>query len=480
MATKKDLVEAYSFSRRRLITAFLSGAPGGREVEPSRPGRTVVGGLALAVLLVAGAAIASVLASRTPEDWNQVGLVVTRGDQPATYVILEEHDPPELIPVINITSAQLILGADVKATSVDQEVVDEQTPGLPIGILGAPQTLPRPKQFIETGWTACTDDGVGIAVDVSNDERVDRTTSAAIVVESAGGHWLIATSGSSEGKQQRAYRFPIAESEGDNLLVDYGLGQKVEAISVPPEWLGLFPEGGEIGPAGFDLPHLGRKADPSPVPGARVGDYVVDGSRAAMVIDGGWQPLDPFALAVLENSSYKNGPNLLSEEELPASYAETTYTGAHWPDTKLGPLNSAPCAQLDVAAGQVPRVWLAGSPTGDAESPERGAKGAIPDDVRNVTLDRGHGAFVQVGTWDEAQSDSMMVIDPLGRAYTLSGGPVTLDKLGYDPAEAPLVPDEWTGLFDEGVDLSTSAALCPPANQPGEPQSSKDCRALPS
>ena len=45
MATKKDLVEAYSFSRRRLVTAFLSGAPGGREVEPSRPGRTVVGGV---------------------------------------------------------------------------------------------------------------------------------------------------------------------------------------------------------------------------------------------------------------------------------------------------------------------------------------------------------------------------------------------------------------------------------------------------
>ena len=42
------------------------------------------------------------------------------------------------------------------------------------------------------------------------------------------------------------------------------------------------------------------------------------------------------------------------------------------------------------------------------------------------------------------------------------------------------MPDEWTGLFDEGVDLSTSAALCPPANQPGEPQSSKDCRELPS
>ena len=43
MATKKDLVEAYSFSRRRLVTAFVSGAPGGREVEPARPGRSIVG-----------------------------------------------------------------------------------------------------------------------------------------------------------------------------------------------------------------------------------------------------------------------------------------------------------------------------------------------------------------------------------------------------------------------------------------------------
>ena len=60
MATKKDLVEAYSFSRRRLVTAFVSGAPGGREVEPARPGRTIVGGLALAVLLIAGAAIAGI------------------------------------------------------------------------------------------------------------------------------------------------------------------------------------------------------------------------------------------------------------------------------------------------------------------------------------------------------------------------------------------------------------------------------------
>ena len=119
MATKKDLVEAYSFSRRRLVTAFVSGAPGGREVEPARPGRTIVGGLALAVLLIAGAAIAGIFAPRVPDDWTEPGLIVSKEDGNA-YVITEDEDaddgdPPVLRPVINITSAKLILGADSRA-----------------------------------------------------------------------------------------------------------------------------------------------------------------------------------------------------------------------------------------------------------------------------------------------------------------------------------------------------------------------------
>ena len=433
MATKKDLVEAYSFSRRRLITAFLSGAPGGREVEPSRPGRTVVGGLALAVLLVAGAAIASVLASRTPEDWNQVGLVVTRGDQPATYVILEEDDPPELIPVINITSAQLILGADVKATSVDQEVVDEETPGIPIGILGAPQTLPRPDQFIESGWTACTDDGVGIAVDVSEDQKVERTETQAIVVQSVGAYWLIATSNSGEGKQQRAYRYPISEDESDQLLVDFHLGPKRSGDQRAPGVARAVP-GGRCDRAGGVRRTALRPAGPE-LTRSRVPGWVTTSSSAG---EGRWwstvasRRWTRSRWRCCENNTLSDGPTQLEGGRTAATTTESGYLASHWPDTELRPLNSAPCAQLDVAAGQVPRVWLAGSPTGDAESPAQGSDGAIPGDQRNVTLDRGHAAFVQVGTWDETESDSTVVVDPLGKAYPLVGGPITLEKLGYD------------------------------------------------
>lgn len=66
MATKKDLVEAQAFSRRRLTTAFVAGAPGGREVEPQRPLRAIVGGIAVTVLLGVGGLVAGALKPPLP------------------------------------------------------------------------------------------------------------------------------------------------------------------------------------------------------------------------------------------------------------------------------------------------------------------------------------------------------------------------------------------------------------------------------
>src|SRR3546814_8759337 len=55
------------------------------------PGRTIVGGVALAVLLAACAAIAGVFAPRTPDDWTTNGLVVSKETGQA-YVILPGAD----------------------------------------------------------------------------------------------------------------------------------------------------------------------------------------------------------------------------------------------------------------------------------------------------------------------------------------------------------------------------------------------------
>lgn len=54
-ATWRDLAEAQSFWRRRLLAAYLSGSPDGPAVAPPRTGRALVLGALLAgVVAVAG------------------------------------------------------------------------------------------------------------------------------------------------------------------------------------------------------------------------------------------------------------------------------------------------------------------------------------------------------------------------------------------------------------------------------------------
>ena len=80
------------------------------------------------------------------------------------------------------------------------------------------------------------------------------------------------------------------------------------------------------------------------------------------------------------------------------------------------------------------------------------------------------------GDWDDESSLTSFVIDPRGTAYSLLNAQ-TIEKLGYDDAPAALVPDSWVELFEEGVELSTSLALCPPSATEAADQ---DCRELPS
>ena len=137
MATKRDLVEAHAFSRRRLVTAFVSGAPGGREVEPVRPGRALVGGVALCVLLVAGALIAASSRRACAADWHEPGLVVSK-ETGAAYVITERR--PGAAPGLNITSALLIPGCRASRRSCRRTSIEEQA----IGPTSASSARPRP------------------------------------------------------------------------------------------------------------------------------------------------------------------------------------------------------------------------------------------------------------------------------------------------------------------------------------------------
>ena len=73
------------------------------------------------------------------------------------------------------------------------------------------------------------------------------------------------------------------------MLNELGLRERAEAIEVPEDWLQLFPAGGELGWSSFGITGAGHQAVggrlASYPPGARVGDYWVDGDEGLVLTD---------------------------------------------------------------------------------------------------------------------------------------------------------------------------------------------------
>lgn len=455
MATKKDLVEAYSFSKRRLVTAFVSGAPGGREVEPVRPGRVLIGGIVISVLLLAGAAIAGFLVGRPNSQWLEAGSFVTSKDTGEQYVVLEGGDDPVIRRVPNYISAQLLLGeSDLTPYQVRDKYIREVTLGEDLGIDDAPAGLPDPEGLIQDGWTACTSAGTGIQLALGRRPAVDELTDEAFLVRSAGGLHLIAPD--TLGPQSRAYRFELPKdpTEAGFLADRLGFGALEQAPTVSRDWLNLFSQGESLTLQAFGVTREGQPVDYSTdvvdtdLSAYLIGDMLTTDDSRYLLADDGPQQLTDFAATVYDAV----GPG---EQVLDGDLRSSPQT-PDFPEAWPGALPSAHldpdmCAVLHPQEGEAARVTLATGATGDAASEGLGTG------RHDVEVQPAGGAYVQSGADDEATAGTPYVIDSAGYKYELVGAEVP-GYIGYAETAAPVVPNTWMDFFDDKVALSVNSA----------------------
>ncbi|GGU23114.1 type VII secretion protein EccB [Nocardioides albus] len=454
MASKKDLVEAHAFSRRRLVSAFLSGAPGGREVEPARPGRSVFGGVVLAVLLIAGGAVAHFLAPRPATGWADAdGLIVTKGG--ARYVVTGPDNAKELHPVVNLASAQLILGLDLEKSSkvIDQEEIDKEFPKGTIGLGGAnvPEELPLTSDFINTGWTACTANGAGTHVNISAKPDVTPAADTGFMVQSEDGTYLIAEHTTPEGFAQ-AYSYKV---EGDaETYMDSTFDDPVSTPTVPQAWVNLFPAGAPLSGESFGgaFTKAGGTVEGEDYP---IGTKATHQAKNYLMTESGWIRIDEFTSEVYDVAFGSKG-TLESLDTQPNIDGDRLNT--FWPDTKLRPGVSSACAMLDTTDGTTVRLGI--EPGEDAWST---SEPPAAGDLTSVRVDPGKGAFVYATNGEELdkKSGTPYLIDARGTVNTLDG-PRTVERLGLSLDSGPIIPGTWLQLLPSGAPLSTELALCPP------------------
>lgn len=466
MTDKRDLIDAYNYSRRRLVTAFVSGAPGGREVEPVRPGRTLVAGVALAVLLLAGAAVAGVFHQQPDIDWSQPALISDEGTG-ALYVNLgddPESEEPPLRAVVNVTSARLILGADVAPTDVPSEAIAEQPKGPTIGIVDAPATVPAPADLINSGWTACTGSGLGTHVQVAPEPDVVEVPEAGLVVRRRDAVWLIATAPATADQPASAHRYRFPDDTDEELHGALGVAIRANAIPVSDSWLQLFPEGGSLDADGLGIDGAG---DPLPDDAifdgypddARVGDYFNRSGRQYLITADGPVVAEPFALTVLQHTEFdgRRPQQVELDDDVDLTFHEPPYAAARWPvELPAGQRqleNTQACAMLAAVPGQPPAVAIGVDPGPEARAERQGTV---------VDVASGRGAVVGAADWASATGGAPYLVDDRGVSYRLVDQ-TAIDNLGYADIEWTVVPDVWLELFEPGVGLSRDAALCPPA-----------------
>ncbi|WP_028050055.1 type VII secretion protein EccB [Cellulomonas sp. URHD0024] len=455
MASKRDLVEAQTYSRRRLLTAFISGAPGGQEAEPTKPLRGVVAGVLLTTLIVVGSLAWGQLKPSLPQGWDDGRLVVVK--QVGTRYVSSKG---VLYPVLNVTSARLAIPSSAFGTvQVSEGQIGDTARGGTIGIVGAPDAPPARAGLVSTGWLSClvadgaqTLIGVDVPVDTDGDGAADPAgtpvpadSATAVLVRTAGDLYLV----------QDGVRHRVAVQ--DVAAVERALD--VEGISphdAPAEWLNLFPEGTDIGP--ITLKHAG---DPVPsasaLPPATLVGTVVEVSAAGApdqhyVVDanGELAPLSTFAtpLYALGSGGAVGVTAQFTSADVAKVETSTPVAPADWP-TRLPELvdpQDPPCARL--TTGETGRVDLV---TTEAD----------PQAQAGVVVAPGGGALVAAQTAAGATTKAQLV-DESGRAFPIPDpSEELLARLGYQSVDVVPVPPAWTALLPSGPSLTIEAASVP-------------------
>jgi hypothetical protein len=140
MQSRRDQVEAQTYLLSRLTGALVSADPDSPEPPTRRDSKGFVAG-ALVALLAAGAVAAFALFSAKGSTvWQQPGTLIVNKSNGSRYLLVQNR----LRPVLNLASARLLAGKELKTASVKTATLKDVRAGSRSGSRGRRTRCLRP------------------------------------------------------------------------------------------------------------------------------------------------------------------------------------------------------------------------------------------------------------------------------------------------------------------------------------------------
>lgn len=504
MATRKDQLDAFVFARRRMVANLVAPSPTGSDEGAPRPVKTFFTSAILSAIAVAGVAVLGVFKPAAPSGW-EAGLAVDSSSG-AAYVYSPQDK--QLHPVVNITSARLLLGTNFKKFDVPDSVINgpNVTIGAPIGILNAPPDVPTAGNVDLTQWTLCLDSAshsdqrpskgstiLEVGYGAGSDSTVQQNTGF-VVHDSNDTNYLVTGD----------YAYPIQDNRVTSQLTNVFVSSGTAAGPwVSNAWLKAFRPGTPLQVPTVD--GLGDSLGSLPnQPGTNIGDFgTVSGENGQQ---GGYYIETADGLVQVNNfvyTLYKVGPAgtakhvhqlaLTESQVLNAKpRAELTNptsllgTGSDWPQNVVTILDGdgqsagfgVLCANFSGSFdGDLPHISLYFGthlpqplPTGVTV---QGSGQSLAD---YVLVKAGHAALARkVSGGNSLSTGSEYLVTETGTQYLMTPSAKLVgasadakqvsaaQMLQYDKVAVTTVPTNWMSLLPSGPALDPQAAGGPPS-----------------
>lgn len=469
MPSRRDQVQSYQFFVQRLTSALVAREPDPEAAPFRRLGGAGVGGIFVAVLILAGAGVYGILRPGGATNWKKADSVIVEKETGTRYVFRDGR----LHPVANYASALLALGSS-STMQVSRNSLTGTPRGSLIGIPDAPDALPDPKRMLGGPWTLCTQptrnaSGGTVATTVLT---VGRQVSGG---RDPGDTALLVRDDATDVLHLiwRDHRYQIRDEE----TVLEGLTMTSEpVVSAGGAWLNALPAGENIAARTLS----GRGNPSSAVPDGVVGRvYVVEsesGDRqyylakaAALVpiseLQASVQLADPATRAAYQGSELR--VVRLAADTAAAAPKEEARTDGQYaaperrPDiARLTGNQPAVCAEYAPGEDQ-PEVALDArmEPITEPVSTAGRTRDGVPLADR-VVVEPGHGVLVRAMDSPDAPTGTVNLVTDLGYRYPLAGDEVA-GVLGYGAASVVELPSSLVVRLPSGPVLDPGTAKDP-------------------